>query len=107
MDAASFTDVDAEVLAVQPPPSDAGIVGELLAAEDVSNDNDDAIETEDEPVHCPNRNELLQIIETMQKFSLFSKDGAIIQSSNMTRIIDKHFEGKSRQTTIRDYFQSF
>ena len=65
MDKASFTDVDAEVLAAQPPPSDAEIVAELLETEDVSNDNSDAIETEDEPVYCTNRNELLQIIETM------------------------------------------
>ena len=31
---------------------------------------------EDEPAYCTDRNELLQIMETMQKFSLFSKDGA-------------------------------
>ena len=78
MELASFTDVDAEVLAVQPPLSDAEVVAGLLKTEDVSNNNDDAIETEDEPVYCPNRDELLQIIETMQNFSLFSKDGAIV-----------------------------
>ena len=90
MDKASFTDVDAEVLAAQPPPSDAEIVAELLETEDVSNDNSDAIETEDEPVYCTNRNELLQIIETMQKF-LFSKDGTIVQShaNHAARIIDQ------------------
>ena len=77
MDQASFTDVDAEVLAVQLPTSDAEIVSGLLETEDESNDNDDAIETGDEPVYCPNSNELLEIIETMQKFPLFSKDGAI------------------------------
>ena len=80
MDAAFFTDVDPEVLAVQPPHPDAEIVAELLEMEDVSNVNDDAIETEDEPVYCLDRNELLQVIETMQKFSLFSEDGAIVQS---------------------------
>ena len=93
---------------LQPPPSDAEIVGELLETEDVSNDNDNAIKTEDEPVYCPDRNELLQIIETMQKFSLFSKDGTIVQSyaNHVAGIIDQHFAEKSRQTTIRDYFQS-
>ena len=42
--------------------------------EDASNDNDDAIKTEDESVYCPNRNEISEIIKIMQKFSLFSKD---------------------------------
>ena len=35
-----------------------------METEDVSND-DDAVETEDELVYCPDRNELLQIIKTM------------------------------------------
>ena len=39
MDAVSFTDVNPEVLAVQPPHSDAEIVAKLLETEDVSNDN--------------------------------------------------------------------
>ena len=82
MDAALFT--EAEVLAVQPPPSDTKIVAELLETEDVSNDKDDAIETEDEPVYCPDRNELLQIIETMQKFSFFQK---MVHLLNLIRIM--------------------
>ena len=32
-------------------------------------DNDDAVDTEDEPVYCPDRNELLQIIETKLSFA--------------------------------------
>ena len=93
MDAAFFTDVDEEVLAVQYPPSDVEIVADLLLTEDVSNKNNDAIETEDEPAYCPDRNELLQIIVTMQKLSLFSKNGTIVQSyaSHVARIIDQHF----------------
>ena len=79
MYAASFTDVDAGIHAV-PPPSDAEIVAELLETEDASTDNNDTIVTDDQPMQCPDRNELLQIIETMQKFSFFSKDGAIFQS---------------------------
>ena len=59
MDTVSFTNVGAEVLAVQPPASDAETVAELLETKDVSNDNDDAIETEDETVYCPDRNRLL------------------------------------------------
>ena len=52
--------------------------------------------TEDEPAYCPDRNELLQIIETMQKLPLFSKDGAIVQSYTncIARIIDQHFSEK-------------
>ena len=60
-DAASFTDVDSEVLAVQSPPSGAEMVAELLETEDVSNGKDDAIATKDEPVYWPDRNELLKI----------------------------------------------
>ena len=60
-DAASFTDVDSEVLAVQSPPSAAEMVAELLETKDVSNDKDDAIATKDEPVYWPDRNELLKI----------------------------------------------
>ena len=40
-DATTFADVDAEVIAVQPPPSDAEIVAELLETEGVSDDDDD------------------------------------------------------------------
>ena len=43
MNTASFTGVDAEVLVVQPPTSDAEIVVEVLETEDISNDNDDVI----------------------------------------------------------------
>ena len=49
MDAASFTDVDTEGLAVQSPPSKAEIVAKLLATEDVSNDYGDAVATEIAP----------------------------------------------------------
>ena len=59
MDTVSFKNVGAEVLAVQPPASDTETVAELLETKDVSNDNDDAIETEDETVYCPDRNKLL------------------------------------------------
>lgn len=80
MNEASFAEVDAEVLAVQLPPFEAETVAELLGTEDVSNDNDDAIETEEKPVYFHNRNKLLQIVEHMQKFSLFSKDDVVVRS---------------------------
>ena len=52
-------------------------------------------------------NKLLQIIKTMQKFSLFSKDGAIVQSyaNHVARIIDQHFAEKSRQAQLEIIFQ--
>ena len=49
MYAAFFTDVDAEFLAAQ-SPSDAEILAELLETENASNDNNEAIETDDESV---------------------------------------------------------
>ena len=58
MDEASFIDFDAEFLAIQLSPSDTKVIAQLLETEDVSNDNDDAIKTEDEPVYCPDRKEL-------------------------------------------------
>ena len=54
MDAASFTNIDMKLLALQPSPSDVEIVAELLETEDASNDNNNAIKTEDEPVSFPN-----------------------------------------------------
>ena len=84
MDEASFTAVDAEV-PVQPPLSDAEIAAEPLETESVSNDNDDAIETEDEPVYCPDRKELLQIIETMQNSPCFQKVAHFL--FNLTQIM--------------------
>ena len=80
MNEASFAEVDAEVLAVQLPPFEAKTVAELLGTEDISNENDDAIKTEEKPVYFHNRNKLLQIVESMQKFSLFSKDDAVVRS---------------------------
>ena len=40
-DATTFADVDTEVIAVQPPPSDAEIVAELSEREGISDDDDD------------------------------------------------------------------
>ena len=78
-DATTFADVDAEVIAVQPPPSDAEIIAELLETEGVTDDDDDySCEVADVPVKCPDKNELLQVIETLQRFSLFLDKGDTI-----------------------------
>ena len=78
---------------MQPPRSDAEIVAELLEMEGVSDDDDDddddyyyyyyyyySGEVADEPVKCPDKNELFQVIETLQRFSLFLDKGDTIQS---------------------------
>ena len=105
-DATTFVDVDAEVIAVQPPPSDAEIVAELLETEGVSDDDDDySSEVADEPVKCPDKNELLQVIETLQGFSLFLDKGYTIQcyTSRIESQVDQHFTKKKKQVSIRDF----
>ena len=114
-DATTFADVDAEVIAVQPPPSDAEIVAELLETEGVSDDDDDddddndddSGEAADEPVKCPDKNELLQVIETLQRFSLFLGKADKIQSyaSRIQNQVDQHFAKKKKQAFIRGFFK--
>ena len=74
-DATTFANVGAEVIVVQPPPSDAEIVAELLETKGVS-DNDDNYPGEivDEPVKCLDKNDLLQ------RFSLLLDKEDTIQS---------------------------
>ena len=106
-DATTFADVDAEVIAVRPPPSDAEIVAELLEKEGVSDDDDDYYsgEVTDEPVKCPDKNELLQVIETLERFSLFLDKGDTIQSyaSRIESQVDQYFAKKKKQASIRDF----
>ena len=108
-DATTFADVDAEVIAVQPPPSEAEIVAELLETESVSDDDDYySGEVADEPVKCPDKNELLQVIETLQRFSLFLDKGGTIQSYDrrIESQIDQHFAEKKKQASIRDFLNT-
>ena len=82
-DITTSANVDADILAVQPPPSDAEIIAELLEMEGVSDDDDYyyySHEVADEQVKCPDKNELLQVIKTLQRFSLFLDKGDTIQS---------------------------
>ena len=90
---------------MQPPPSDEEIVAELLETEGVSADDDYySGEVADEPVKCPDKNELLQVIETFQRFSLFLDKGDTIQSyaSGIESQVDQHFT-KKKQVSIRDF----
>ena len=107
IDAASLTDVDAGVAAIQRSPTDAEIVAELLVNEEEDgSDDESAVEEEDEPLQRPNENELLQVIETLQRFSLFSDKGSTIQTyvNNLERTVDQHFVKKKTQTVITDFF---
>ena len=110
IDASSFTDVDAEVTAVQPPLSDAEIIVDLLDGGNDDDDNDGdngSYEVEDEPVECPKQRELLEMVEMMKQFSLFTKNGEMVQSyaNQVGRIIDQHFTQAKKQTAIDDFFK--
>ena len=105
----TFADVDTKVIAVQPPPSDAEIVSELLETKGVSDDDDDdddySGEAANEPVKCPDTNELLQVIKTLQRFSLFLDKRDTIQSyaSRIESQVDQHFAKKKKQASISDF----
>ena len=99
--AASLVDVDTEVSAVQPPPTDA----ENISDDELVDDSDDV---EDVPMECPGKNELLHALELFQKFSLFAADGDTVLSNclKLECNIDKHFsrQGK-KQTIIKNFFK--
>ena len=68
---------------MQPPIFYAEIVAKLLETEGVSEDDDDYYysgEVADKPVKCLDKNELLQVIETLQRFFLFLDKEDTIQS---------------------------
>ena len=106
-DGITFVDVDAEVISVQSPPSDEEIVAELLETEGVSDDDDDDYSSEvaDESEKYPDKNELLQVIKTLQRFSLFLDKGDTIQSyaSRIESQVDQHFAKKKKSASIRDF----
>ena len=94
---------------MQPPTSDAEIVTELLETEGVSDYYYYyyyySREVPDEPVKCPDKNELLQVIETLQRFALFLDKGDTIQSyaGRFESQVDQYFAKKKRQASIRDF----
>ena len=100
-----FADVDAEVIAVQPPPSDAEIVAELLETEGASGD-DDSGEVADEPVKCPDKKmSCCKLLRLLQRFSFYLDKGSTIQSyaSRIESPVDQHFAKKKKQPSIRDF----
>ena len=78
----------------------------MLETEDVSDDdNDYSNEVADELVKCPDKNELLKVIETLQRFSLVIDKGDTIQFyvSRTESQVDQHFAKKKKQASIRDF----
>ena len=96
---------------MQPPHFDAEIVAKALEREGVCDDDDDdnddddySSEVADKTVKYSDKNELLQVIETLQRFSLFLDKGDTIQSyaSHIESQFDQHFAKKKKQASIRD-----
>ena len=104
-DATIFVDVDAEVIAVQPPPSDAENVAELLETEGASGD-DDSGEVADEPVKCSDKKmSCCKLLRHLKRFSFYLDKGNTIQSyaSRIESLVDLHFAKKKKQPSIRDF----
>lgn len=62
IDAASYTDVNAEVAAVKLPPTDAEFVSGLNKTKDAS-DDDNSVDIENEAEKCPDRKEPLKVVK--------------------------------------------
>ena len=71
-----------------------------------NDDHDYSGEVDDESIKCPDKNELLQVIGTLQRFTLFLDKGGTIQScaSSIESQVDQHFaKKKKKQASIRDF----
>ena len=106
----SLIDVDSEVSAMQ-PHTDSEILAEFFKTDDISDGDDKIIDAsdciEEEPVECPGKTDLLNALELLQKFSLFSVNGEALQVNclNIERNIDSYFMKRIKQTRIKDYFK--
>ena len=111
VNASSLIDVDSEVSAVQPPLTDSEILAEFFESGDISNGDDEIIDAsddiEEEPVECPEKTDLLNALELLQKLSLFSANGEAVQVNclNIERNIDNYFMKRIKQTRTKDYFK--
>ena len=61
-------------------------------------------DNDDEPVKCPDKNELLQVIKTSQRFFLVLDKRYTIQSyaSHIESQVHQHF-AKKKQASIKDF----
>lgn len=62
IDAASYTDVNANAAALKFPPTDAEFVSGLNKTKDVS-DDDNSVDFENEAEKCPDRKEPLKVVK--------------------------------------------
>ena len=91
--------------------TDSEILAEFFKTGEISDGDDEIIDAsndiEEEPVECPGKTDLMNILELLQKFSLFSANGEAIQVNclNIERNIDNYFMKRIKQTRIKDYFK--
>ena len=68
---------------MQPPLTDFEILAEFFKTGDISDGNEEIIDAsddnEEEPVECHGKTDLLNALEILQKFSLFSANGEAVQ----------------------------
>ena len=109
VNASLLIDVDSEVSAVQPLLTDSEILAKFFKTGDISDGDDEIIDAsddiEEEPVECPGKTDLLNALEILQKFSLFSANGEAVNCLNLERNIDNYFMKRIKQTRIKDYFK--
>ena len=106
VNAASLTNVDAGVSAVQPTLADSEIIAEFFKTGNISDGYDEVMDVSDgldeEPMECPGKSHLLLAFEVLQKIFLFSTNGEAVQADclKIERNKDKHFTKNKKQTTI-------
>ena len=111
VNAATLTDVDAEVFKVQPLLIDSELLAEFFKTGNTSDGDEKVINVsdglEEEPIECPGKSDLLLALETLQKSSLFSTNGKAVQADclKIKRNIDKHFTKNKKQTAIKDFLK--
>ena len=83
VNASSLIDVDSEVSAAQPPLTDSEILAQFFKTDDISDADDKIIDAsddiEEEPVEFLGKTDLLDALELLQKFSLFSANSEAVQ----------------------------
>ena len=86
------------------PLTDSEISAEFFKTGDISDGGDEIIDAsddiEEEPGECPGKTDLLNALELLQKFFLFSTNGETVQVNclNIERNIDKYFMKRIKQT---------
>ena len=96
---------------MQPPLTESEILAEFFKTGYISDGDDEIIDAsddiEEEPVECSGKTDLLNGLELLQKFSLFSANGEAVQVNclNIERNIDNYLMKRIKETKIKDYFR--